>query len=155
MAKKQEVYVTVGAVSIEKKNVETAYQKSMPKVVEKAVSDALTKAKSKNILTKPSKSKDDTVYQLTPKLKCLKKVGEGSDIKIRAEVSVGYLGTKNGKIIDKLTTITSGANATPPKPLPKKLDADFQAAVEAAGKDAIGKVIKRIAPYRLAGSPIS
>ena len=144
MGKTPEIFVAVSPVAVDNKNVESAYQKTMPKVVEKVITGALAKAKSKGIVTKKPKSKDDSFFQLTPSLKVLKNIGKSGETKLRGEIAIGYAETKGGKILAKLVTITEGATVSPGSPPPKNLDADYQAAVEAAAQGAIDKVLKKI-----------
>jgi hypothetical protein len=144
MGKDNEIYVNVSPVEVNKPDVEAKYQKSMADVLEKATCSALTKAKSKGIVTKKPSGKDVNGFQLIPKLKLLKNIGKGDELKLRAEVSFHFAKTVGDKIEGKVIIITEGANVTPSSPPPKNLDGDYKAAVEAATASGMEKVIKKM-----------
>jgi hypothetical protein len=143
MPKSKEISVQVNATTVNKSDVEAKYQKPMTALVDKLISAALKKAKSKNIVL-GSIGGGNRGYQISPTLQLLKNIGKDDDVKIRAEVVMAIVEVEGNKILGKVTKLTEGATLRPPSPLPKNLDGDYEAAVEAATEGAITKVIQTI-----------
>ncbi len=140
---KSEIRVQVSPTVINKKDVEPKYQKPMSSLVEKLTCAAVKKAKSKNIVLE-SIGKGGRGFQIEPTLNTLKNIGTDDAMKIRAEVMMSIGEVEGNKIKGKVTRLTEGATLSPPSPPPKKLDGEYEAAVEAATNGAIAKVIKII-----------